>query len=171
MNETPPRIALVAAGGRIGLYGRHRLDLAEYADFGRFLEPNELLERVPELQSIARLELVPFKRVVSSAMRPDDWIVLGRALCAALEQASGAVVLHGTSTLEETAYFLHLTLPTERPVVLVGAMRPSSGLSQDGDLILLNAVRVAFGLCSGRRGERLLEARERGVDIGLAVGD
>src|SRR4030095_6486969 len=56
---------------------------------------------------------------------------------------AGVVVTHGTSTLEETAYFLHLTVKHERPVVVVGSMRPATAISADGPLNLLNAVRTA----------------------------
>jgi L-asparaginase len=58
-------------------------------------------------------------------------------------KADGVVITHGTNTLEETAYFLTLTLKTDKPCVVVGSMRPSSGLSADGYLNLVNAVRVA----------------------------
>lgn len=141
-----PRIALIATGGTIGLVGRDRLDLVEYVEFGRFLEPAELLARVPEAAAIARIDTPPFKRIPSSRMQPADWTELGRLIWRCLDAgAQGIAITHGTSTLEETAYFLHLTLQTDRPIVLTGAMRPSNGLSQDGDLNLLNAIRLAAG--------------------------
>ncbi|HLY66185.1 MAG TPA: asparaginase, partial [Chloroflexota bacterium] len=71
---------------------------------------------------------------------------------AGLESADGAVVAHGTNTLEETAYFLNLTLKSDKPVVVTGAMRPSTGLSADGELNLLNAVRIAADPSSRGRG-------------------
>ena len=55
----------------------------------------------------------------------------------------GVVVTHGTATLEETAYFLHLTVKSSKPVVVTGAMRPPTAISTDADLNLLDAVRVA----------------------------
>jgi L-asparaginase len=64
----------------------------------------------------------------------------------------GAVVVHGTNVLEETAYFLHLVLKTDKPVVVVGAQRPITALSTDGPLNLVNAVRVAADPASRGRG-------------------
>ena len=58
-------------------------------------------------------------------------------------EADGVVVTHGTNTLEETAWLLHLVVPGDAPIVVTGAMRPASGLSGDGPLNLVNAVRVA----------------------------
>jgi L-asparaginase len=68
------------------------------------------------------------------------------------DQADGIVITHGTNTLEETAYFLNLVLKTEKPVVLVGSMRPSSAISADGYLNVVNAVRVAASTQSLGRG-------------------
>jgi L-asparaginase len=83
--------------------------------------------------------------MTSQALRDSDWLELLRRIHEILDsgETDGLVISHGTNTLEETAYFLNLTLKTDKPVVLVGAMRPSSGLSSDGDLNLINAVRVA----------------------------
>ena len=75
------------------------------------------------------------------------------------DQADGIVITHGTNTLEETAYFLNLTLKTDKPVVVVGSMRPSSAISADGYLNLLNAVRVAAD--PGSRGRGCLRGDER----------
>jgi L-asparaginase len=86
-----------------------------------------------------------FRRLPSQALINADWIDLVRAIHHLFEQegVDGLVITHGTNTLEETAYFLNLTLKTDKPVVLVGAMRPSSAISADGYLNILNAVRVA----------------------------
>jgi L-asparaginase len=72
------------------------------------------------------------------------------------DAADGVVITHGTNTLEETAYFLNLTLKSDRAVVLVGAMRPASGLSADGDLNLVNGIRVAAAADSRGRGVLVL---------------
>lgn len=140
------RVALIVTGGTIDSVGTDRLDLAWYLEAGQRLDQGELLSRVPELDKIAEVEEIPFRRLPSQAITPEDWIDLAQTIQRILvedQQADGVVITHGTNTIEETAYFLNLVLKTDKPVVLVGAMRPSSGLSADGDLNLVNAVRVA----------------------------
>jgi L-asparaginase len=139
------RVAVVTTGGTIDSLGTDRLDLAAYLETGNRLEPGALLGSVPELASVATVIEVPFRRLRAHAMTDDDLADL-RDLVADLVasgDADGVVVTHGTNTLEETAWLLHLTVATDRPIVVTGAMRPASGLSADGPLNLLNAVRVA----------------------------
>jgi L-asparaginase len=148
-----PRVALIFTGGTIDSVGTDRLDLAWYNEAGMRLDKGELIARVPELQQFARVEEVPFRRLSSHALTPKDLLDLNRTVHGLLEGgADGVVITHGTNTLEETAYFLTLTLKTHNPVVVVGAMRPSSGLSSDGYLNLLNAVRVAASPAARGRG-------------------
>ena len=85
-------------------------------------------------------------RVGSSSIGPAEWLQLARRIDALLSGAQppqGVVITHGTATLEETGYFLHLTVKSDRPVVLTGAMRPPSALGTDADLNLLDAIRLA----------------------------
>ncbi len=80
-------------------------------------------------------------------MTISDWLTLAKRIHAILEETPAVtafVVTSGTNTLEETAYFLNLTVRSDKPVVLVGSMRPSTALSADGPLNLLNAVRTAI---------------------------
>lgn len=149
-----PRVALIITGGTIDSVGKDRLDTAWYIEAGKRLESNELLGSLPELDSVARVEEVAFRRLPSHALTNHDWLELARKIHAVFEQtrADGVVITHGTNTLEETAYFLTLTLKTDRPVVLVGSMRPASAISADGYLNLLNAVRVAAAPASRARG-------------------
>jgi L-asparaginase len=140
-----PRVALIFTGGTIDSVGADRLDLAWYIEHGQRLDDGELVGRVPELASVAQVEEIPFRRLPSQSIGDDDLRALVETIHRIFEedQADGVVITHGTNTLEETAYFLHLTLKTDRPVVIVGSMRPSSAISADGYLNLLNGVRVA----------------------------
>jgi L-asparaginase len=156
--DTLPRIALILTGGTIDSLGHDRLDLAWYIEADKRLGPGELLGRVPELAGIARVRELPFRRLPSHALRNEDWLELASGIQGLFDRddADGVVVTHGTNTLEETAYFLTLTLKTDRPVVVTGAMRPASALSTDGDLNLLNAVRVAADPASSGKGVLVL---------------
>ena len=140
-----PRIALIITGGTIDSVGADRLDLAWYIENNKRLDAGELVASLPELAGIARVEEVAFRRLPSHALVDRDWLELTELLRGLFErdEADGVVITHGTNTLEETAYFLNLVLKTDRPVVLVGSMRPASALGADGYLNLLNAVRVA----------------------------
>lgn len=140
-----PRVALIVTGGTIDSLGKDRLDLAWYIEAGKRLGEGELIGSLPELDEIATVKEVPFRRLPSHALVDQDWLDLAELLHGTFErdEADGAVITHGTNTLEETAYFLNLVLKTDKPVVLVGSMRPASALGADGYLNLLNAVKVA----------------------------
>ena len=158
---TKPRVALIGTGGTISSIGRDSLDLWEYMDSSRKAEPDELLARFPEVPAAAEIVPVRFRAVGSTSIGPAEWLALNAAVHdAATREAplDGVVITHGTATLEETAYFLNLTLATDATVVVVGAQRPATGLSSDAGLNLLNAVRVAAAP----------EARDLGV---LAVSE
>lgn len=130
-----PRVRVIATGGTIA--GRAT---------GGQLTGAQIVEAVPELADVARIEVEEFSRIGSSAMTPDHWLRLSRRvdeLLAADPELAGIVVTHGTDTMEETGYFLHLTVDSERAVVMVGSMRNSSAVSADGPANLLSGVRVA----------------------------
>jgi L-asparaginase len=152
--EARRRVALIITGGTIDSVGNDRLDMGWYIEAGKRLDEGELVGRVPELGGIAEVTEIPFRRLPSQSITTADWLDLIKTIHGLFESdsADGVVITHGTNTLEETAYLLHLTLKTDRPVVLVGAMRPSSALSADGDLNLLNAVRVAADPASAGAG-------------------
>jgi L-asparaginase len=141
--QEKPLVALFTTGGTIQSKGAHRLTLSEYND-GR-VTPDELLADLPELKDIARLEVTEISNVGSGNMDTARLLKLTKAISAALArpEVAGAVVTHGTGTLEETAFFLHLTVKSAKPVVVVGAMRPFTAISRDGPFNLYNAVRTA----------------------------
>jgi L-asparaginase len=140
-------------GGTMNSVGADRLDLAWYIEAGKRLEPEEFLARIPEVQTIAEVEERTVRRMHSHALTPADWLDLLREIHRLLDDGyDGVVVGHGTNTIEETAYFLTLALERDAPVVFVGAMRPSSGMSTDGELNVVNAVRVAADPAAAGRG-------------------
>jgi L-asparaginase len=149
-----PRVGLILTGGTIDSVGVDRLDLAWYIEANKRLGEGELLSHLPELRAIANVQEIPFRRLPSQALMDKDWLDLVRKIHSIFDngEAEGIVITHGTNTLEETAYFLNLTLKTDKPVVLVGSMRPSSAISADGYLNVLNAVRVAADPQSRGRG-------------------
>lgn len=143
---TLPKVAFVGTGGTIASVGADSLDLATYVSRGEIYALDELLALAPELDRVADVVQAPFRAVASTKMGPEAWPDLVNhieATLAADPDIRGVVVTHGTATLEETAYFLNLTLKTDRTVVLVGAQRPASGLSTDALLNLVNGARVA----------------------------
>jgi L-asparaginase len=139
-----PRVHVIATGGTIA--GRSE---------GGQLTGAQLVAAVPGLADAANLGVEEFSRVGSSAMTPDHWLRLSRRineLFASDAGLAGVVVTHGTDTMEETAYFLHLTVEHDRPVVMVGSMRNASAVSADGPANLLSGVRVAAATESAGRG-------------------
>jgi len=142
-----PKVAVIGTGGTItALSSLGPLDLFEYTSTGRMLEADEVVARYPEVNDVADVIPIRFKAVPSSAVSFPEW----KALVLAAEKAvadtpdlAGIVILHGTATLEETAYALSLTAKVAVPIVMVGAQRPSSALSTDAGLNLVNAVRTA----------------------------
>lgn len=141
-----PKIALIGTGGTIGSLGRGPFDIADYATLGNVMDAEQLLAYWPQVNEVAEIVAVKYAAIASTAIGPVQWLELVR-LCdqvvADIPGLDGIVITHGTATLEETAYFLSLTVKTEVPVVVVGAQRPSSGLSSDAGMNLANACRVA----------------------------
>jgi len=141
-----PKVAFIGTGGTIASVGTGPLDLNDYAASGQIMHADEIVARFPEVGLVADVLPVRYRNIPSTAIDFADWKALA-LLCGTLAaehpDLAGIVIGHGTATLEETAYFLNLTLKVTLPVVLVGAQRPSSALSTDAALNLLNAVRVA----------------------------
>ena len=141
-----PAVAVIGTGGTIASVGGDGLELVRYIDRKQMLSIDELLARTPELGRVADVTPITYRVLQSPAVGPRDWIALVERiddLVAERPRLDGIVITHGTATLEETAYFLNLTLKVEIPVVLVGAQRPATAVSGDGPLNLVNAVRTA----------------------------
>lgn len=141
-----PKVAFIGTGGTIASIGLTPLDVLEYGANGSIMSAEEVLARFPEVALVARVQPVSYRAVPSSRISFADWKALA-ALCLRLEteqpDLAGIVIGHGTGTLEETAYFLSLTLKTHIPVVITGSQRPASALSTDAGLNLVNAIRTA----------------------------
>ena len=143
---TLPKIAFIGTGGTIASIGAGPLDIQDYGATGNVMQADGILARFPETATVADVFAVPYRNVPSPRIGFADWKILLET-CHRLEREdanlAGIVIGHGTATLEETAYFLNLTLRTQIPVVIVGAQRPPSALSADAGLNLVNAIRVA----------------------------
>jgi len=140
-----PKVAVIGTGGTLAAVADSPLEMLEY-DPDRGLEIDALLGRIPELHQVAEVLPVKFRTVSGYKIYFDEWkalILLCDQLVRDEDGLAGIVITHGTSSLEETAYFLNLVLKVDVPVVLVGAQRPASALSSDGGVNLVNAVRVA----------------------------
>jgi L-asparaginase len=104
-----------------------------------------MVNAVPGIKDLANIKGEQIANVGSQDMSFDIMLTLAKRINELLptNDVDGIVITHGTDTMEETAYFLNLTVKSEKPVVLVGSMRPSTAVSADGPLNLYNAVAVA----------------------------
>jgi L-asparaginase len=130
---------------------------------------SEIVSQVPEIKKYADVETEQFLNIPSTSISPQQWILLARRINELLESRrdlAGVVVTHGTDRLEETAFFLNLTVRSDKPVVVVGAQRPPTGISPDGPLNLFAAIRVAGTPEANGKGvmvvmdQRILSARD-----------
>jgi L-asparaginase len=129
-----PRVKFLATGGTIATRG------------GTRLTAEEVLQLVPGLSRYARPEPEQFANVASTALTLDQWVGLAKRVNDVFDAdagLAGAVITSGTDSLEELAYFLHLTVKTSKPVVVVGAMRNAGAPGYEGPANLLDAFRVA----------------------------
>ena len=147
------RVHLFTGVGTLPRNPTNRLEFLRYATTGKSrLTGKDLIDRIPEVQQFARVtvesdEFIQFDQ-------PKELKDLSQRISARLSDPdiAGVVFTHGTNTIEETAYFINLTVKSEKPVVIVGAQRPFSTLSSDGPLNLLNAIRVAADPASRGKG-------------------
>ena len=146
MSTTRPRVTVIGTGGSIAGVGSDRLDYTRYGESGKRLTIEESLARLPEVNDIAQVEGEDFFSLGSSSIVPADWIRMTERINQIFREdpgVAGVAITHGTASLEETSYFLHLTVKHSKPVVLTAAMRPPTAMSNDADLNIIDAVRVA----------------------------
>jgi L-asparaginase len=138
-----PRVRLIATGGTIS--NRQ----------GGRLTHEDLVKSIPGLEKFVRAESEQFANVASSQLTIEQWLQLARHINDIFTRdvdLAGIVVTSGTDTLEETAYFLNLTVRDQRPVVIVGSMRNPSTLGYEGAANLLEGFRVAADPASRNKG-------------------
>lgn len=149
------KVAFIGTGGTISSVGKGPLDILDYGANNTMLHAEEILAAVPSVREVADVLVVKFRNIPSTAIYFPEWKELVETCQRLVEEnpdLSGIVIGHGTATLEETAYFLNLTLKVPVPVVLVGSQRPLSGLASDAAMNLVAAVRTAASPASRGRG-------------------
>ena len=147
-----PVCQVIATGGTIAM----KIDPVKNAPVPA-LSGEDLLAGVPEMAKVARVRVESPFNIPSNYINPERWVTLQKSVARALanDEVAGVVITHGTDTMEETAYFLDLTVSSGKPVILVGAQRNASERDSDGPRNLLNAARLCVSS----------EARGRGVMI------
>ena len=135
-------IVIIATGGTIAGSGK----IGESASYqAGVIDVKQIVESIPQIDSLAKLTMVQLCNLDSNDVGLKQWLAL-RKYCERYDQddaVDGIVITHGTDTLEETAFFLNLTLNCHKPVVLTGSMRPATSTSADGPMNLYQAVALA----------------------------
>lgn len=144
--ETQTKLAnvvVLATGGTIAGAGASAANSATYQAAKVGIE--QLIAGIPELSKLANVRGEQVMQIASESITNENLLQLGRRVSelADSKDVDGIVITHGTDTLEETAYFLNLVEKTDKPIIVVGSMRPGTAMSADGMLNLYNAVAVA----------------------------
>lgn len=147
-----PNIKILATGGTIA---GAQAGKSEYGYKSAAFNVEDLIKAVPTLKDIANISGEQVANIGSQDMNDEVWLKLANRINEVLKSkdVDGVVITHGTDTMEETAFFLNLVIKSEKPVVLVGSMRPATAVGADGPANLYNAVAVAADT----------KARDRGV--------
>jgi L-asparaginase len=161
-----PKVLVIGTGGTISGEQAQPGTLTGY-EMKR--SANDLVRAVPVIAQYAEVETEEFGRISSPTITPEHWLKLANRINQVFQERpdlAGIVVTHGTARLEETAFFLYLTVKSDRPVVMAAAQRPATGISADGPLNVLSAIRVAGSPAARGMGalvvmdNRILSARD-----------
>ena len=138
----PPKVTVLATGGTIA---GAQASATDYGYKSGTFDVNSLLKAVPNLDKLAVMTGEQVANIGSQDMNDEVWLKLAKRLGAVLgsADADGALITHGTDTLEETSYFLSLVVKSDKPVVMVGSMRPATAISADGPGNIYNGVAIA----------------------------
>ncbi|MDU4959480.1 MAG: asparaginase [Sporomusaceae bacterium] len=160
-------IVVIATGGTIAGVSELATDTVSYQS-GQ-LAIDEILQGIGSLAAGTTVAAEQLAQVDSSDMSHELWLLLAERVNRLLsrQDTDGIVITHGTDTLEETAYFLNLAVRSEKPVVLVGAMRPATAISADGPLNLYNAIVLAAS--PQARGKGVLVALNNAINASRDV--
>ncbi|WP_054259511.1 type II asparaginase [Propionispora sp. 2/2-37] len=147
-----PNIKILATGGTIAGSAPTNTKMTGYT-VGE-IRIQTLINAVPAIRQYANVSGEQIANIGSNDMTDEVWLKLAKRTNELLAdpKINGVVITHGTDTLEETAYFLNLVVKSDKPVVLVGAMRPATAISADGPVNLLNAVRLAASKSAAGQG-------------------
>ena len=150
--QSLPNVVILATGGTIAGAGASAVNSATYS--AAKVPVDKLIAGLPELAKVANVRGEQVFQVASESLTNDNLLTLAKRVSALSKQADvdGIVITHGTDTLEETAYFLDLTVKSDKPVVVVGSMRNPSTLGYEGAANLLEGVRVAAEPASRDKG-------------------
>ena len=155
-----PNIVVIGTGGTIAGRGANATDTSAYNC--SVLAIDEILSAIPEASSLANLSAEQLLQTGSENFNEQHLLMIGKRVSEVLKDdaVDGVILTHGTDTIEETAYFLHLTLKSVKPVVVVGSMRPLSAMSSDASLNLYNAIAVAIHPSSRGKGTLVVANEE-----------
>ncbi len=170
-----PTVYFLATGGTIAGAGATEVTAGYKAGA---ITVDEVLGAVPEIKNIANIKAEQVVNIGSQDMNDEVWLKLAKRVNELLKQndVNAIVITHGTDTQEETAYFLNLTVKSDKPVILVGSMRPSTAISADGPRNIYNAVATAVDKQSIGRGvmvvmdDKILGADDLAKTNTLSVG-
>jgi L-asparaginase len=163
-----PRIQLLVGPGTLPSVGKDRMDLLRYRLSGNpRLTGEQMLEPLPEIAKIARVTVDKGNPYAQGSYEDLRKLALRIDEVLHSPDVDGVVYIQGTNTIEETAYFLGLTVHSEKPIVVTGAQRPYNALSSDAQMNLLDAVRLASAPAS--RGKGALVAFNGEINAGREV--